>query len=72
MIYLVALTGLILGFIAGLMILRMLLRDKSPEELRYNKALRWRYGTLCWLIAFACAYAFVLICERYFPGYFHG
>lgn len=68
MIYLVAITGLIAGFFAGLVILRMMLRDKSPHELKHDTSLRWRYGTLCWLIAFASAYAFVLVYQRYFLG----
>ena len=68
MIYLVATAGLIAGFVAGLVILRVLLRDKSSEELRNDKNLRWRYGTLCWLIAFASAYAFVVVYQRYFLG----
>jgi uncharacterized membrane-anchored protein YhcB (DUF1043 family) len=68
MIYLVATAGLIAGFVAGLVILRVLLRNRSPEELRNNRSLRWRYGTLCWLIAFAGAYAFVVVYQRYFLG----
>ena len=68
MIYLVAAAGLVAGFMMGLIVLRALLRDRSAEELRNDRGLRWRYGTLCWMIAFASAYAFIVVYQRYFLG----
>ena len=66
MIYLVGAAGLVAGFMLGLIVLRVLLRNRSPEEMRNDTSLRWRYGTLCWLIAFAGAYAFIVVYQRYF------
>lgn len=53
MVYLFAVIGFVLGFYAGLMLLKRLLKDYSRAELVQNRSLWRKYGSLCWLIAFA-------------------
>lgn len=48
--------GLIFGFLAGLGVLNIVLKDKTRDELKTDKYLQRKYGSLCWLIALCCAY----------------
>ena len=40
--------GGILGFVIGLIAVKIILRDKKPEELRTDKELKRKYGLLVW------------------------
>lgn len=66
MVYLVGIVGLIGGFMAGQMLLYFMLRHKSREDLLNDRLLKWKYGTLNWLVAALGAYSFVSIYQRYF------
>lgn len=59
MVWVVGILGFIVGFMASLAILRVLLKDKSNEELLNDRALRWTYGLLVWLLAAIASYGFV-------------
>lgn len=56
MIYLVGIIGFVIGFLAGQYFLLKLLKDYSNKEILENPSLRWKFGTLNWLIAFAGSY----------------
>lgn len=49
--------GLITGFAVGLGVLNVLLRDKTKQQLKTDKALQRRYGSLGWLFALLGALA---------------
>lgn len=51
MIYVVGIVGFFLGFFLGQVLLLKLLKDVSSEELLESSSLRWKYGTLNWLLA---------------------
>jgi uncharacterized membrane protein AbrB (regulator of aidB expression) len=54
--YLVAFAGLVAGFVVGQIILAIILRKRSRQELLTNKDLQRRYGLLNWVIAGVGAY----------------
>ncbi len=61
MVYLFGIGGFIGGFVLGQLLLSFLLRHKTREELLSDKALKWKYGTLNWLVAaMGCASALML------------
>jgi hypothetical protein len=68
MVYLVGVIGFIAGFFAGQTLLVYLLRDSgiSNKELLEDKALRFKYGMMNWLISVLGALMFVWIYKRYF------
>lgn len=68
MVYLIGVTGFAAGFFAGQMLLIYLLRDSgvSNEELQKDKALRFKYGIMNWLVAGLGSVLFVWIYKRYF------
>lgn len=66
MVYGVAFIGLILGFVFGQMVLFVLLRHKSQSDLLNDNDLKWKYGTLNWLIAIISAASFVYLYNLYF------
>ena len=43
--------GGIIGFIAGLIVINIILKDKKAEELRTDKELKRKYGLLVWGIS---------------------
>lgn len=43
--------GFLFGFYAGLLILKVRLRDKTREELMTDKTLWWRNGWIVWATA---------------------
>ena len=65
MVYGIAFIGLIAGFILGQMVLLVLLRHKTKEELVLDESLKWKYGTLNWLIALISAFSFVFVYNLY-------
>ena len=61
MVYLFGIGGFIGGFILGQVLLAFLLRGKTREQLLSDKHLKWKYGTLNWLVAaMGCASALML------------
>ena len=52
-----AIAGLIIGFALGLGILNVLLKDKTKQELKTDKALQRKYGSLGWAVALLGALA---------------
>lgn len=63
MIYFVGTVGFIGGFILGQMVLALLLRGKTREQLLTEKSLRWKYGLLNWLIALLTAASSVYLLQ---------
>ena len=51
MIFLAGLLGFMLGFLLGQVLLGWLLRHRSRDALLNDAGLRWKYGTLNWLVA---------------------
>ena len=68
MVYLIGVTGFVIGFLAGQTLLIYLLRDSgiSNKELLEDKALRFKYGMMNWLVAVLGSFLFVWIYKRYF------
>lgn len=66
MIYIFGTVGFFAGFMLGQIVLAYLLRGRTQEELLNDRGLRWRYGTLAWLIAFASAGACVYVYDKLF------
>lgn len=66
MVYIMGILGFLGGFAAGLMVVSFFLRGRSPEQILNDKALKWKYGLLCWVIAGIGAYAFVEMYKLYF------
>jgi UDP-N-acetylmuramyl pentapeptide phosphotransferase/UDP-N-acetylglucosamine-1-phosphate transferase len=62
-----AVVGFLAGFIMGLMVINIMLKDKTKQELRTNKELQRKYGGLNWLIAIVVAvcgwYVFPMLFE---------
>lgn len=68
MIWLAAIFGLLAGFAAGQMVLLRLLKDRSRQELLNDRTLRWKYGTLNWLIAVVFCLAAIWLYRYYDPS----
>ena len=66
MIYIAGIIGFILGFIIGLMLLSFLLNNISKEDMLNDPYIKWKYGTLNWIIAISGSYIAVSIYERIF------
>ena len=50
MIFIYGFFGFLIGFALGLGTANVLLRNKSKEELKNNKALIWTYGLGVWVM----------------------
>lgn len=66
MVYVLGTIGFIGGFVLGLAILRVLLKDRSTQELLEDRGLKWTYGLFCWVVAAAGAYSCVTLYNLYF------
>lgn len=66
MVYLFGGIGLVLGFIAGLVVINLFLRTYSKSELVQNKSLRWTYGLSVWVFAVLGAWLGVWFYDRSF------
>lgn len=66
MVYLVGVIGLIGGFAIGQMVLYFLLRNVSREDLLSDPYIKWKYGTLNWVIAVVSCYVMVSMYRYYF------
>lgn len=51
MVYIFAFVGFVMGFGVGLGLINVILRNKSMDEIKSDKSLRWRFGLLVWLFA---------------------
>lgn len=56
-----ALSGLVIGFIVGMVLNAFLLRNVPKADYLKNKNLRLKYGGLNWIIAFAGMAAALLL-----------
>jgi hypothetical protein len=52
MLYLSGFFGFCVGFYAGLLILKGLLRGKSNAEITTDKSLWWKFGWIVWVMGF--------------------
>lgn len=66
MVWVFGITGFIIGFAAGLYILKIWLKDKSREELMTDKSLHLSYGVFVWLIAVIGSAMSVFLYRNYF------
>jgi hypothetical protein len=66
MIYIFGTVGFFVGFLTGQVLLAYLLRNKSRDDLLLDKGLRWKYGTLNWLVAFLTAGSAVYLYQNWF------
>ena len=66
MIYLVGFIGFIGGFLIGQMVLFFMLRHVKRKDLLDDPALKWKYGTLNWLIAGFMSYFLINLYSLYF------
>jgi hypothetical protein len=65
-VYIFGFFGFIMGFAVGLGIINVLLRQRSVEEIKKEKSLRWTYGLAVWGIAAIGAWLGVTIYNNYF------
>ena len=65
MVYLFGILGFFGGFAAGQLLLMRLLKGRSTQELLENRALKWTYGLLNWIIAALGAYSFIFLYNYY-------
>lgn len=65
MIYICAVTGFIIGFSFGQLLLFFLLRGVSREKMLEDKYIQLKYGTINWIVALFGAYAGVAIYQQY-------
>lgn len=68
MIYFAGFVGLVGGFAIGQMVLYFLLRDVPREDLLNDPHIKWKYGTLNWVIALLTCYVVVRMYEYYMGG----
>ncbi len=66
MIYIAGIIGFILGFIIGLMLLSFLLNNVSKKDMLDDPYIKWKYGSLNWIIAILGSYIATIIYERIF------
>lgn len=66
MIYVFGIIGFVFGAIAGQMLLYVMLRHKSNEELLNDKTLKLKFGLLAWGCAAIGSYGFVQMYHMYF------
>ena len=65
MVYVIGIVGFVAGFCAGQMLLYVLLRHKTQEELLSDPYLKWKYGGLNWVLALLGAYGAVELYYEY-------
>ncbi len=66
MVYIAGIVGLVGGFVLGQMLLYFLLRHKSREDLLNDPYLKWKYGTLNWIVAGLGCYGTIELYNLYF------
>lgn len=64
MVYLFGFVGFVIGFGAGLLVIRQFLHGYAKKELLDNKSLRWTYGVAVWIFAGLGAWLGVWLYER--------
>ncbi len=65
MVYVVGIIGFVGGFVLGQVLLGYLLSGKTREELMNDSSLKWKYGTLNWVIAVLGAISFISVYKHY-------
>lgn len=66
MVYVVGTIGFVIGFMLGQMLLLFMLRDVKSEDLVEDSGIKWKYGTLNWIIAILSTYGMVEMYKFYF------
>ena len=66
MVYLFGVIGFFLGFVGGLFVIHLFLKNLSKRELVADKSLRWTYGLAVWVFAGLGAWGGVWLFERSF------
>ena len=66
MVWVFGIIGLVIGFVAGVGMMRVWLKDKTREELLTDKSLHLSYGLFVWLVAAIFSYISVWIYRTYF------
>ena len=61
MVWVVGSIGFVLGFLMGQVIMISALKDKSDEELKFNKSLQRKWGLFNWALAIIWAWGAVYI-----------
>lgn len=64
--YLAGIIGFILGFFIGQSLLLRMLKGYSNKELFDDPSLRWKFGTLNWLLAIVGSYAALWLYNYFF------
>jgi len=65
MIYACGILGFVLGFIFGLCVINVFLRNYPRSALIQDKSLRWTYGLAVWIFGGLGAWAGILLYQRY-------
>lgn len=65
MVYLFGISGFVIGFMVGLLVIHFLLRHKSKRELLEDDSLKWKFGLLNWGLAILGCYVFIQMYEEY-------
>lgn len=66
MIYVITIIGFIGGFMLGLFLIQLFLKNKSNKELLSDKGLKWKFGMIPWLMAVAGAYCTMMLWTEFF------
>lgn len=66
MIYVITIIGFIGGFMLGLFLIQLFLKNKSNKELLGDKGLKWKFGLVPWVTAVAGAYCTMMIWTEFF------
>lgn len=56
MVYVAGIFGFLAGFLAGQYFLLRLLKNYSNDEILNDPSIKWKFGTLNWIIAIAGGY----------------
>lgn len=56
MVYVAGICGFVAGFLAGQFFLLKLLKNYSNDEILNNPSIKWKFGTLNWIIAIGGGY----------------
>lgn len=66
MVYIFGFFGFMIGFGIGLGIINVLLRHRTLDEIRADKAAKWKYGLIVWAMSAFGAYSGIWIYNNHF------
>lgn len=66
MVYLFGAIGFVFGFAIGVGLINVILMRVPKDQLQKDKSLRWKYGTLVWVISALGTWAGVTIHSHFF------